>query len=90
MTSAAAPPTAGLPENRGAVGAYKDFQIHKLNKDVELYGTDKFKPASYPHYLPSWENEKGVKYVPFPTTCMHQDSSPAVLSALNASNASPP
>ena len=52
---------AGIPQNRGAVGAYKDFQIHKLNKEVELKGTDKFAPASFPHYLPTWENEKGVK-----------------------------
>ncbi|ETN46754.1 uncharacterized protein HMPREF1541_00943 [Cyphellophora europaea CBS 101466] len=55
---------AGVPQNRGAVGAYKDFQIHKLNKEVELKGTDKFAPASFPHYLPTWENEKGVKYAP--------------------------
>jgi hypothetical protein len=58
MTSAAAP--TGL-ENRGAVGAYKDFQIHHINKEVELHGSEKFKPASYPHYLPVWTNEKNVK-----------------------------
>lgn len=46
-------------ENRGAVGAYKDFQIHKINKEAELHGTDNFKAASFPHYLPTWENEKG-------------------------------
>jgi hypothetical protein len=59
MTSAAAAPT-GL-EHRGGVGAYKDVQNYHVNKDVELYGTDKFKAASYPHYLPVWTNEKNVK-----------------------------
>lgn len=59
MTSVAAPPTG--QENRGAVGGYKDFQIHKINREAELHGTDKFAAASFPHYLPTWENEKGVK-----------------------------
>lgn len=62
MTSTA-PQTASAPQSqyRGAVGAYKDFQIHKLNKESELNGTDKFAAASFPHYLPTWENEKGEK-----------------------------
>lgn len=60
MASVAAQPAAPV-ESRGAVGAYKDFQIHKLDKQTELHGTDKFKAASFPHYLPTWENEKGVK-----------------------------
>lgn len=59
QTISAAQP--GAPDTRGSVGAYKDFQIHKINKDVELHGTDKFKAASFPHYLPTWENEKNVK-----------------------------
>jgi hypothetical protein len=62
MTSTA-PQTAGTSQYRGAVGAYKDFQIHKLNKETELHGTDKFSAASFPHYLPTWENEKGRKYI---------------------------
>lgn len=48
-------------ENRGAIGAYKDFLIHKWNRDTELKGTDKLAAASFPHYLPVWDNEKGQK-----------------------------
>ena len=55
-------PQGGKPsEYRGAVGAYKDFQIHTYDKDAELKGVGQFAGASYPHYLPTWENEKGVK-----------------------------
>ena len=59
MTSVAPQPLG--TESRGAVGGYKDFQIHTLDKQTELHGTDKSAPASFPHYLPTWENEKGVK-----------------------------
>jgi sulfonate dioxygenase len=45
----------------GAVGAYKDFQILNPNHEKEITGTDTYKPASFPHYLPVWDNEKGVK-----------------------------
>ena len=59
--SAQAPSAPTGLENRGAVGAYKDFQIMNVNHEKELTGTDKFAPASFPHYLPVWDNEKGKK-----------------------------
>ncbi|RMD44832.1 hypothetical protein DV735_g422, partial [Chaetothyriales sp. CBS 134920] len=48
----------------GRVGPYKEFADTRVNKDTELKGTDKFAAASYPHYLPVWNNEKGVLYPP--------------------------
>lgn len=45
----------------GGVASYKDLSSSSMNQEKELKGTDKFAPASYPHYLPVWDNEKGVK-----------------------------
>lgn len=45
----------------GGVAAYKDISVSSINHEKELKGTDKFGPASYPHYLPVWDNEKGEK-----------------------------
>lgn len=47
----------------GGIGAYKDVgsTVGKINNDIELRGSDKFSAASYPHYLPVWDNEKGEK-----------------------------
>jgi len=49
---------------QGAVGAYKDIQPVRYSKEKELEGTDKFAAATYPHYLPVWDNEKGQIYAP--------------------------
>ncbi|KIW91894.1 uncharacterized protein Z519_07864 [Cladophialophora bantiana CBS 173.52] len=49
---------------RGAVGAYKDIQTVSFSKEKELKGTDRFAAASFPHYLPVWDNEKGEIYPP--------------------------
>ena len=52
--------TATVPTHlRGAVGQYKDIQTVSYSKETELNGTDKFAAASYPKYLPTWDNEKG-------------------------------
>ncbi|RMZ89406.1 hypothetical protein DV736_g3371, partial [Chaetothyriales sp. CBS 134916] len=48
----------------GKDGPYKEFAATEVNKDNELKGTEKFAPASFPHYLPVWDNEKGVVYPP--------------------------
>ena len=48
-------------ENRGAVGAYKDFQNMNVDHEKEIKGSENFAPASFPHYLPVWDNEKGKK-----------------------------
>lgn len=47
----------------GGVGAYKDVgsTVGKINNDVELHGSEKFPAASFPHYLPVWDNEQGEK-----------------------------
>ena len=59
MATSVAQPAAF--DNRGAVGGYKDFQTVSLDREAELKGTDKFAAASFPHYLPVWDNENGVK-----------------------------
>jgi len=48
----------------GGVGQYKDISVSSINHEAELQGTAKSAPASYPHYLPVWDNEKGVRYPP--------------------------
>lgn len=50
-----------IVDNRGAVGAYKDFQSVSMDREAELKGTGKFAAASFPHYLPVWDNENGVQ-----------------------------
>ncbi|KAI8934986.1 hypothetical protein NX059_008652 [Plenodomus lindquistii] len=49
------------------VGEYKDIAFagpKAFKKEGELRGTGKHAPASYPKYLPTWDNEKGIKYPP--------------------------
>lgn len=48
----------------GGIGAYKDVSVSSINHETELKGTAKSAPASYPNYLPVWDNEKGLKYPP--------------------------
>lgn len=62
-TATATQPLASSTQG-GGVGSYKDLSSSTINQEVELKGSDKFAPASYPHYLPVWDNEKGVKYAP--------------------------
>lgn len=50
---------SGPPRHFGGVDQYKEISPVAVSKDKELRGTDKFGPASYPHYLPVWDNEKG-------------------------------
>ena len=50
---------------KSGIGQYKEVAFSGPNafkKELELRGTDKHAPASYPNYLPTWENEKGTKY----------------------------
>jgi hypothetical protein len=51
-------------------GPYKDFDRGYLNREKELSGTRKHSPASYPHYLPTFEltgpAENGGVCVSFP------------------------
>lgn len=35
----------------------------QFNSEGELKGVGHFAPASYPDYLPTWNNEQGQKYV---------------------------
>ncbi|KIX02646.1 uncharacterized protein Z518_08588 [Rhinocladiella mackenziei CBS 650.93] len=49
---------------KASVGSYKDVATVSLSREKELNGTDRFAAASFPHYLPVWDNEKGVKYPP--------------------------
>jgi hypothetical protein len=44
----------------GGVGAYKELAPVSFSKETELNGTDKFKPATFPAYLPTWDNEKDL------------------------------
>lgn len=65
MATASAPsftPSASEPRRHqfGGVGAYKELAPVSYSKETEINGTDKFKPASYPHYLPTWDNEKDL------------------------------
>lgn len=48
----------------GGVGAYKDVAVSSINHETELKGTATSSPASYPDYLPVWDNEKGQRYPP--------------------------
>jgi hypothetical protein len=49
MATASIPPAPS-----GSVGAYKDIQTVRYEKEKELTGTGKFAAASFPHYLPVW------------------------------------
>ena len=49
---------------KSGVGQYKEasFSGPKLFvKELELRGTKDHAPSRYPHYLPTWDNEKGTK-----------------------------
>ncbi|KAH9875412.1 hypothetical protein J1614_004904 [Plenodomus biglobosus] len=54
-------------EYKSGFGQYKEAVFSGpavFKKELELRGTDKHAPARYPNYLPTWDNEKGVKYPP--------------------------
>ncbi len=48
-------------------GPYKEVGTgpRTFNKERELKGGDGHKPASYPHYLPTWEVPEGGVYVSY-------------------------
>jgi len=49
---------------KSGVGQYKELGYggpKTFSKDLELRGTEKHAAARYPHYLPTWDNEKGNK-----------------------------
>ena len=49
--------------NPGKVNAYKEAFIlgpSGYKEENELNGTGNFKAASYPKYLPTWDNEKDL------------------------------
>lgn len=49
---------------KSGVGQYKEAAFGGptvFKKELELRGTDKHAPASYPNYLPTWDNERGIK-----------------------------
>lgn len=52
------------PVLKGSVGAYKELAYGAYDKQKELDLTAKFGAASYPNYLPVWDNEKGEVYKP--------------------------
>lgn len=56
----------------GGIGSYKDISVSSINHKNEIEGTAKYGPASYPNYLPVWDNEKGEKY-PALTPFKHQE-----------------
>ena len=51
-----APPVA-LPLKADGGFNKENLIGYKIEKDVELKGTDKVAPVSYPEYLPVWDNE---------------------------------
>jgi len=62
--AAAATATRSATGNTGGIGNYKDNAPIRFSAEAELKGTKEAPPASYPHYLPVWDNEKGTKYEP--------------------------
>ncbi len=65
MATASAPtftPSASeAPRHQiGGIGGYKELAPVSYSAETELNGTDRFKPASFPHYLPVWDNEKNI------------------------------
>ncbi|EXJ81052.1 taurine dioxygenase [Capronia epimyces CBS 606.96] len=62
MATASSTQTPAQP--KGGVGAYKELAPGQFDKENELKGTANFAAATYPHYLPVWDNEKGEKYPP--------------------------
>ncbi|KAL9114463.1 MAG: hypothetical protein Q9227_001544 [Pyrenula ochraceoflavens] len=49
---------------RTEINGYKDFVTVKIDTETELRGSEKSAPASFPEYLPVWDNEKGQKLAP--------------------------
>jgi len=71
MASLSAPsfaPAASEPRRHqiGGIGAYKELAPVSYSAETELKGTDKFKPASFPHYLPVWDNERDLPNSKYP------------------------
>lgn len=64
--------TARATGNTGGIGAYKDNAPVSYSREAELKGTKQAPPASYPNYLPVWDNEKNTKYEPL-TPFEHYD-----------------
>jgi hypothetical protein len=56
-------PSASEPRRHqiGGIGAYKELAPVSFSRETELKGTDKFAPATFPHYLPVWDNEKDLE-----------------------------
>ncbi|KAL1990179.1 hypothetical protein VTN49DRAFT_6018 [Thermomyces lanuginosus] len=55
-----------LPTKKVPEGFNKEFYRSKeeYSREAEEKGTEKHPPASFLHYLPVWDNEKGQKYPP--------------------------
>lgn len=51
--------SSGQPGSRTLthVGAYKEIAPTTFSEDTELRGTETTPPASYPHYLPVWDEK---------------------------------
>ncbi|KAK5055995.1 hypothetical protein LTR84_012546 [Exophiala bonariae] len=52
------------PTLKGAVGQYKELATERYERAKELDADTKFGAASYPEWLPVWDNEKGEVYPP--------------------------
>ena len=50
-------PTTVVPLKSDAGHNKENLIGYKYEKDHELKGTDKLPPATYPEYLPVWDNE---------------------------------
>ena len=50
-------PTFSVPLKSDAGHNKENLIGYKYEKEAELKGTDKLPPASYPDYLPVWDNE---------------------------------
>lgn len=50
-------PTAAPPLKSDAGHNKENLIGYKYEKDHEIKGTDKLPPATYPEYLPVWDNE---------------------------------
>ncbi|KAL7275723.1 hypothetical protein RUND412_001306 [Rhizina undulata] len=65
-------PAVVLLSNRDhQIGPYKelDYGPENFKKEAETTGVEGHAPASYPHYLPTWENDKAYPPLePFPHT----------------------
>lgn len=50
-------PTVSVPLKTDAGYNKENLIGYKYEKEPELKGTDKLPPASFPNYLPVWDNE---------------------------------